>query len=351
MKASKYFLPLIWLVLLVRNGSSQEFIGPHGYLTIEAEISSKDSVGRRGTFDLHHFNLIGNYILTGRARVFGEIEWEHGTDSDSREGGGNKAGFVRVERAWFEYEFSEKFKLRLGKFLTPYGIYNEIHDAAPAYDTSVLPQSIYGKHENPFGQIQRFYAKFAIGALVTGTLEFGRNSLQYKVLVSNGRGAAPFEQDDNNDKGIGLRLLSDLQDLNLKIGYSVYSDRNGLARQTRQTSQVWDLRFEHGKLRWNAEFARVVLGTAGTAPHDQISNAGYGEIAYQLLTRQTILARYDIFDPNTHRASDVQRDLTIGTSIQVLRQTLAKAELHFRHEQGTPNSNYVLAIASLAVVF
>ena len=339
------------ILLLVKSGAGQEFIGPHGYLTFEAEISDKDSAGRRGTFDLHHFNLFGNYLLNDKTRVFGEIEWEHGTDTEGSETSGGEAGFVRLERAWFEYELSEKFKLRLGKFLTPYGIYNEIHDAAPAYDTSILPQSLYGKHENPFGTMQRFYAKFSIGVQAKGVFEIGSSSFQYQVLLTNGRGGQPFEQDDNRDKGLGLRLLADLPTAGLIVGYSVYSDRNGLAFHTRQTSQVWDLRFEYKQWRLSGEYARSSLGARKATSSMQIANAGYAEVAYQLFGRQTVLIRYDLFDPDNRQSGGVERDLTLGTSLQILKQALVKAETHFwTVENGSPE-NYVLAIASLAVVF
>jgi hypothetical protein len=309
------------------------------------------SVGRRGTFDLHHFNIVGDYLLNAKARVFGEIEFEHGADTESNEYAGNGAGIVRVERAWFEYAFADHVKLQLGKFLTPYGIYNEIHDAAPAYDTSILPESIYGIHENPFGQRQRFYSKFSIGVQALGRVELGSSQLQYQVMVANGRGRQPFEQDDNKDKAVGVRLIADLPAAGLKIGYSFYTEKNGLARHTRQTSHAADLRLEFKRWRWSSEVAHTTLGTADPALASQRALAGYVELAYQLFDRQTLLVRYDVFDPNREQSGDRERDLTIGTNVQLLRQVVAKAEAHvWRLDQG-PRRHYTLAIASLAVVF
>ncbi len=335
----------------VATGSSQEFVGPHGYLTLEAEISDRDSVSRRGTFDLHHFNLIGSFLLDSRSRVFAEIEWEHGTDTEIEEESQSEAGIVRIERAWFEYKFSTRLKLRLGKFLTPYGIYNLVHDAAPTFDTSILPMSIYGKHLNAFGRKQRFYAKFAIGVQVLGTVEFGNSNIQYQATLSNGRGDEAFEQDDNGNKGLGLRLLADLPTSGLKIGYSLYTDRNGRSNDARQTANAWDVRWQYRRLKVSGEFAHADLGTGGLPVRSQVSNAGYGEIAYDIFGRQTILVRYDIFDPDTHLSNNLEKDLTIGTSIKVRPNVVAKAELHFWNVQSGPNRNFVLAISSLAVVF
>jgi hypothetical protein len=330
----------------------QELIGPHGYLTFEAEISNKDSVGKRGTFNLHHFNLFGDYLLSDKARVFGEIEFEHGGDSGSSEPAESEAGDIRVERAWFEYAFSQKFKLQLGKLLTPYGIYNEIHDAAPAYDTSILPVSIYGLHRNPFGQQQRYYAKFSLGVQALGKLELGDASLQYQLVLANGRGRQPYAQDDNKNKALGARLLAELPALHVKAGYSFYSEKNGMAQHTRQTSHAWDLRFEWRRWRLSSEFAHSMLSAGNALTANQVANGGYGELAYQLFNRQTILVRYDVLDPHRRQAGDWERDITIGTSVQIIRQTVvAKAEAHFWRVESGPRRNYTLGIASLAVVF
>ena len=330
---------------------AQQFIGPHGYLTFEAEISDKDSIGKRGTFDLHHFNIFANYLLNAKARVFGEIEWEHGTDFEPFEGAGSSTGFVRLERAWFEYAFSEKLKFRFGKFLTPYGIYNEIHDAAPAYDTSILPRSLYGQHRILNGGLQRFYAKFAIGLLTMGKFEIGKAAIEYKTLISNGRGNSPFEQDDNNNKGIGLRLLASLPSAGMKIGYSFYTDRNGLIQDTRQTSHAWDVRFEWKRWRLTGEFAHSRLEAFNAGYYRQIANGGYAELSYFLFKNQTVLIRYDIFDPDRKMVNDLGRDITVGVNFRIIKQALMKTEVHFWKEQNHRPQNYVLAIASLAVVF
>jgi hypothetical protein len=339
-------------VCLIADGVfGQELIGPHGYLTFEAEVSNKDSVGKHGTFDLHHFNLFGDYLLSDKARVFGEIEFEHGGDSSS-EPAESEAGDIRVERAWFEYAFSQKLKLQLGKILTPYGIYNEIHDAAPAYDTSILPVSIYGLHSNLFGQQQRFYAKFSLGVQALGKLELGAASLQYHLVLANGRGRQPYAQDDNRNKALGARLLAELSALHLKAGYSFYTEKNGLAQHTRQSSHAGDLRFEWRRWRVSSEFAHSMLSSGNAFTPNQVANGGYGELAYQLFDRQTILLRYDILDPYRRRSGDLERDVTIGTSVQIIRQTVvAKAEAHFWRVESTPRRNYTLGIASLAVVF
>ncbi|RMF59168.1 MAG: hypothetical protein D6748_07040 [Calditrichaeota bacterium] len=346
-----YFIVII-LSVWCSSGSSQEFVGPRGFLTLEAEISNRDSVARRGTFDLHHFNLFGNYLLTPRARVFGEIEWEHGTDTERNEPGGEEKGIVRIERAWFEYRFSHLAILRLGKFLTPYGIYNEIHDAAPAYDSSILPVSVYGLHLNPFGSQQRLYPKFSLGLLFSGNVESGNYQLLYKFFLSNGRGKNPYEQDDNKNKGVGLRVQLVLPWPDLKLGYSFTTDKNGLVFNTRQTSHLWDIQYEYKNWRLRGEIASSHLEGIGSAIPEFTPLGIWGEIAFLLFGRQTILCRYDYFDATRTASNDLERDIMIGTSIQLIKQLVVwKGEIHYWTVDQGPRRNYVLAISSLAVTF
>ncbi|MCA9733372.1 hypothetical protein KC799_14640, partial [candidate division KSB1 bacterium] len=266
-------------------------------------------------------------------------------------GSQTSAGALILERAWFEYAISPKLKFRIGKYLTPYGIYNEIHDAAPAYDTSVLPCSIYGWHYNLAGQSQRFYSKFSTGIVMLGRMEKNAYSFEYKMFVSNGRGPYPFEFDNNRDKGVGSRLLFALPTHGLKLGYSVYTERNGLALHARQTFHAFDFQCEKKRWRFTGEFAHSLLGKMDGVSRQQVANAVYGELAYHVLQRQTVLIRYDIFDPDRVNKNDFMRDFTIATNYQLIKQSLVKAEVHFWNDMLSEQRNYIRAIASLAVVF
>ncbi len=335
---------------------AQEIIGPHGYLTFEAEISNRDSISGNGTFDLHHFNVFSNFLLTAKARVFAEVEWEHGTDLTSDETADiydaeQTAGSLRLERAWFEYVFSQKFKLRFGKYLSPYGIYNEIHDAAPAYDTSILPYSLYGKHHNNLGAFQLNYAKFLTGFVLLGQMESKSYSFEYKVFVGNGRGDNQFEQDDNRDKGLGLRGLLDFPAQGLKFGYSFYSDKNGFAYDARHMSNAFDIRFEKKRWRLTGEYAHSRQAAIDGMAAQLKIDAGYGEIACLLFDHQTFLLRYDVFNTDRTGGSDSVRDFTVATNFQIIKNSLIKAEVHFYRDKLAKKQNYALGIASLAIVF
>ena len=36
----------------------------NGFFTLEYDVSNKDTFGKRGTFDLHHFNILSKYHVS-----------------------------------------------------------------------------------------------------------------------------------------------------------------------------------------------------------------------------------------------------------------------------------------------
>ena len=198
-----------------------------------------------------------------------------GAWDSSRRGSGT--GQVALERSWVGYKHSDGLKLKTGKFLPPFGIYNLRHDATPTYLMTFLPNSVYGKHANTTGGTQRLYAKFSTGIQVLGTLSGGGWSGDYYLYVTNGRGGNPAEKDDNGDKGRGGRLLVRFPGHILRVGVSYYTDRNGLAQDTRQSSLAADLAVEDGAFLLEAEafMPRLERVDIGGAP-DGTYRTGYG---------------------------------------------------------------------------
>ena len=116
----KKIIRILWFCILLPTGvlgQEREF-SSHGYIDMEFEYDTEEKVS---TFDSKHFNIVSTYTFD-QFRVFSEIEWEHGTVLEDNPA--DSEGEVAVERAWLEYVRSDRLKLRAGKFITPFGIYN-----------------------------------------------------------------------------------------------------------------------------------------------------------------------------------------------------------------------------------
>ena len=120
-------------------------------------------------------------------------------------------GAIRIERVWVEHEFSTLFKLQVGAFLTPYGIWNVDH-GTPA---------IIGIRA-PFAIADELFPAHQTGLQLYGKTFFDPFEVGYHLTLSNGRGPVEY-QDFNDDKAVGGRLYLMTEAMgSLTVGTSVY---------------------------------------------------------------------------------------------------------------------------------
>jgi hypothetical protein len=131
-------------------------------------------------------------------------------------------GGVEIQRIWIEHTFSNLLTVRMGQWLTPYGIWNVDH-GSPAIIGAIRP---YIVGESMFPERQTGISGF--GSFYVDDTEVG-----YHLTLSNGRGPLDAYQDLDHNKGIGARLFvhndSVLGTFSLGVsGYrGTYSDRPG----------------------------------------------------------------------------------------------------------------------------
>ena len=123
--------------------------------------------------------LLLSGTLLQRLSYFAEIE----AASVSRETftGREERRWLEVERAYVELTAYDALRLRLGRFLTPVGQWNEIH-AAPLTWTPTRPLTSY-----------RAFAKSTTGAMLAGQLALGSRDAGYAAWI------APFGTDPEGE--------------------------------------------------------------------------------------------------------------------------------------------------------
>lgn len=165
------------------------------------------------SFSVGNFNLYMGSNLGSGWRALGEVRFMYlpngATTTDSA---GNLvrtdttaldyAGFdqpihwgaIRIERIWVEHEFSTLFKVQVGQFLTPYGIWNVDH-GSPAI-IGIRPPAVVAYELFPAHQT---------GLQLYGSTFFDPIEVGYNLTLSNGRGPVEYA-DFNDDKAVGGRL-------------------------------------------------------------------------------------------------------------------------------------------------
>jgi hypothetical protein len=119
-------------------------------------------------------------------------------------------GGILIERAYGQWSHSEHFNVRVGQFLTPYGIWNVDH-GTPTLIALMMPH---------FVSTEIFPAR-QIGVELHGAILTGAWELGYNAYLSNGR--TTTQLDFTSNKAFGGRLhMTHFAPLPLTLGTSFY---------------------------------------------------------------------------------------------------------------------------------
>lgn len=348
---TRYFAWVAVLILAAAPASAQDRFTTYGFFDTEFEASNRNPNDFTATFDQHHFNVVTIYRMNEKWRVFGEIEWEHGVALE--DGGGS--GLVALERAWVEYAHSDGFKVLVGKFLTPFGVYNQMHDATPTFLSSFLPDAIYGKHATTTGGSDRLYAKFSTGVQVRGNLFPADWQLEYAAYLTNGRGPDASSSDNNDNKGIGGRVVLQSPGESFRLGASFYQDRDGNQLDTRHRTVAADIGVGASGFWLEAEGFLPQLQTVDQAgallPAYRDGLGYYVQASYRTDVGVTPFARYGAFDPDRDVSNDGNSDVVVGLNLALQNFAFLKGEVQFINFQDPAVASYEKFVGSIAIAF
>ena len=133
-----------------------------GYFTLRWQ----DPHHKSSSLDTEDASMFLSWNPAARTHVFSEIEIGQGLTLD-RHGLNTHNAEFDLERLYVDYDATNRFTLRFGKFLTPIGHWNLIH-ASPLVWTTSRPLVT-----------ERIFAQQSTGAMVYGTLPLRDDELDY----------------------------------------------------------------------------------------------------------------------------------------------------------------------------
>ena len=318
MKRTLFFYFSSWLFISfssTANAVSIDQFKLNGFFDLEYEKSYSDEgkIGdTKGSFDQYHFNLLMEFPVSDTLVVKAHVEYEHAPQLPSK-------GDLKIEWSYLEYLINNNFKLRGGIVLTPFGIYNEIHDATPSYLSVRVPWGIY--RADKVGGFPVF-PKFSTGAnLLGGYFSEGDLNLNYVLYVANGENATKneAESDENADKAIGGRLMIS-PIAGLTLGGSFFTGDKQASATSAESHSAWlgtvDYSMSHLSIR--AEYASSKKGS-------QTEAAWYGEASYRI-KMVTPFVRYGTLDPDDDKDKDEWAELVYGINCEVQPNVILKLE-------------------------
>lgn len=346
MKRILIFFSLLGTLLLLpytANAVSMDHFRLNGFFDLEYEKSYSDDAkigDTKGSFDQYHFNLLMEFPVSDNLTVKGHVEYEHGPQLPGK-------GELKIEWSYVEYLLSNSIRLKGGLALTPFGIYNEIHDATPTYLSVRPPLGIY-KTTSVGGHAM--FPKFSTGLFALGSyFTKGDFNLNYVLYIANGENFSKneAEKDENSNKAIGGRVM--ISPINgLTVGGSYYAGKKQTAATVEEDHTAWigSAAYTFHPIGLRAEYALSDLG-------DTTQVGWYGEASYAI-RKFTPYLRYGTFDPNDDTDNDEWTELVYGINYQVQPNLILKLEnRQFTGESGNSkiNDDYNEMAAAVTVAF
>jgi len=344
---------LLVLFLISWNSSYSQIskINTYGFFDTEVEISNESSETKKWAFDQHHLNVLVNYSLNNQFTIATEIEYEHVPDLSSEQHDGS----IYLANAYLHYNRSNTFQVKIGKFMNPFGIYNERHDATPTFISTELPNSIYDDHELALGISGRLFAKHSTGIQVLGRFYTDQWGFKYKMYLSNGRGPNSGEKDTNFNKGLGFRLEADSPIEGLRFGTSFYTDKNGYINDIKQSALGFDIELEKSSYMIQTEFIYSKIENTGI---DELPNGIFtGVMGYYIMGSYTFFnklspfVRYDKYFKNVKTPNNAENISMAGINFAISQSIFLKGEFNIHRFHDDKTKNFEIFISSIAVAF
>ncbi|WP_043765008.1 hypothetical protein [Algiphilus aromaticivorans] len=304
-------------------GSHRFHVGGYG------EIMASDTQRARPQLALQRLSVIGSWASPGRWSGLIEVEGKQLLVLRPADSGVDDARPV-LERAYIDFAQSNALQLRLGKFLTPIGRWNQLHAAPLTWTTS---RPLITEDTFPLN---------TTGGMLRGVVPVLGQALEWSLFASPGEELFPESGASRFEEAFGLRLAQDLGP-HLQVGLSVSDFKESRDRE-RKTLFSMDFLYARSGFELSGEFAvRQRSRTTRNEDETGLYLQGVAPIGGPFFA----VARIESF-----AGADAADDLHLyiaGLTMRWSRQLVLKAE--YRHTTENPGTVAEGLLGSVALFF
>lgn len=171
----------------LRLGNSGFTLGGYSSLQYEDVRNSPSQGG------LSHLSMFVWWEGESRVKFFSEIDNQDSLAADDQ-ASDDSGRFLSIERLYFEYAFDDAVSIRLGKFLTPIGRWNQIHADPLVWTTSrpLITVNMFPEH--------------ASGGMLLGNVDVLGHRADYMLYASTGTDVRKDPAENPFNEAFGARL-------------------------------------------------------------------------------------------------------------------------------------------------
>lgn len=300
---------------------------------IDASYEDSDLGGTTRSINVNHANVFADTRFRERWQLFVEGEFEYETAL----GGFEEEREYEIEQIYGAYRPSDRWRLRLGKFNTPFGFWTPVHWAI-LMDT-IQPPLYEGLRLTPEQQ-QGFEIR---GRSFPSWIEGHDLELRYLAFAGYGSGSALLDESGTDGLSFGADLRATLDGTDF-AGVSVYQQDRQLAFDRRERSLVLYGQTELlPSLLLRGEYVHQIRERAPVpAPIARRADLAYVKLRWSPIERTYLNYRFDWGDDDTGGATSKHYVHTWTLGVEPLDGLRLKLE-YATHElrQGTrPDFQY-----------
>ena len=230
--------------------------GGGGYTSMDLHVPRTEPT----RLNWNELSMIVTWDQNSRIKFFGEIDLENPASYTHGQGLDFRDAYINPERLYFDLNINENANLRLGRFLTPLGRWNQLH-ASPLVWTASRPLAT-----------TELFPSFTSGVQLFGNLPFQERSLDYQ-LYSATMNAQPesrgeTEYKDAHGARIALNNVFNFTDENaglntIGLNYSSYREEQSGGPKYRLLGVDFLLEFNRWELSGEAYTRKAEHGRTG----------------------------------------------------------------------------------------